>query len=416
MKKYKEYKIYILILFTSYISLLCISKSNVNFFLVLYSFITYFTFQIVKKIKIYDSNHIFLIFILFIIIKILFIFKTPILSDDIYRYLWEGKIFLHGINPYLYPPNSIKLINFRDEIFNHINHKNLPAIYPPFMIFFNSIVVSISNSIKFYKFILFLFDILTFFIILLLLNEAKINIKYGLCYFINPLTVIEIEWSGHNDIIMIFFFLLALYFLIKNKLIKSTFFYSISILSKFIYLVFIKDFLKNFKSFIVFSIIVLISYSFFLSNQKIFYSLDIYLKTWEFNGSIFKILKFFIKNNEITRLILLFLFGIYWSIINFKIKNIYKKLFFLIIGFILFSPTVHPWYGLWILPFICFNFYIEIYTFLLFLPFSYYVLDKYFTLGVWQENNFITFIIYCPLILFLFRIKKTFFSNTFFVK
>ncbi len=396
-----NYKKFLLIF---YLSFLFYPKFSLYFFEINYFCIVVFTILLIAKIKSYSNNELFKIFLIFFILKVLFVLKNPILSDDIYRYLWEGKVFLNGFNPYIYAPNSMNLYNLRDNIFVHINHKNLPAIYPPFMLFFNSIIVKICYSVKFYKFVLFLFDFSTFLLILMISNEAKINLRYSMLYFVHPLTVIEIEWNGHNDIVMIFLFMLGFYFLIKNRFIKSSFFYTLSVVSKFVYLIFAKDFLKNLKSIIVFFIVVIFMYSIFIfSDKNIFYSLNIYLKNWEFNGSIYKILKYFVKNHEIVRIILLCILCISWVIINFKVKNIFKRMLFLIMSFILYSPTVHPWYGLWILPFLCFEFYMEIYLFLLFLPFSYYVLEKYFSMGVWQENNFITLIIYLPLIFLLYK-------------
>ena len=396
-----NYKKFLLIF---YLLFLFYPRFSVFLFEVNYFCIVLFSIFLISKIKNCSNNELFKIFLTFFVLKVLFVFKSPILSDDIYRYLWEGKVFLNGFNPYINPPNSTNLLFLRDQIFIYINHKNLPAIYPPFMLIFNSIIVKICYSVKFYKFILFLFDIATFILILIICNEIKINPRYSMLYFTHPLPLIEIEWNGHNDIVMIFLFLISLYFLIKNRFIKSSFFYALSVLSKFIYLIFAKEFLKNLKSIIVFLFVVIFMYLIFIcSDKNIFYSLNIYLKNWEFNGSIYKILKYFVKNHTIIRIILLGIFGLSWVIINFKVKNIFKRMLFLILSFILCSPTVHPWYGLWILPFLSFEFISEIYIFLLCLPFSYYILNDYLNYGIWKENNLITFFIYLPILFLLIK-------------
>src|SRR5215207_8048538 len=56
----------------------------------------------------------------------------PVLSSDVYRYLWEGKVqIVAGLSPYVTPPADDRLAFMRDEaIFPHINRKESPTVYP----------------------------------------------------------------------------------------------------------------------------------------------------------------------------------------------------------------------------------------------------------------------------------------------
>src|SRR5215510_7148543 len=57
---------------------------------------------------------------------------VPSLSDDIYRYLWEGRVALAGHDPYALPPSDERLASLRDPvIYPRINHPELSTIYPP---------------------------------------------------------------------------------------------------------------------------------------------------------------------------------------------------------------------------------------------------------------------------------------------
>src|SRR5437867_4243675 len=57
---------------------------------------------------------------------------APSLSGDLYRYVWEGRVLLHGGNPYRQSPDDPWLAPLRDhEIYANVNHKNLATIYPP---------------------------------------------------------------------------------------------------------------------------------------------------------------------------------------------------------------------------------------------------------------------------------------------
>ncbi len=53
------------------------------------------------------------------------------LSDDLYRYLWDARVLGHGLDPYRYAPSSPALAHLRDELWLHVNHPDIPTIYPP---------------------------------------------------------------------------------------------------------------------------------------------------------------------------------------------------------------------------------------------------------------------------------------------
>lgn len=72
------------------------------------------------------------------ILQALLLFTRPSLSDDMYRYVWDGRVQAlgnggeAGISPYLYPPNATELANLRDrQIWPQINRKSAVTIYPP---------------------------------------------------------------------------------------------------------------------------------------------------------------------------------------------------------------------------------------------------------------------------------------------
>ena len=71
--------------------------------------------------------------ILFGLLFRLTMWNSPVsLSDDIYRYVWDGRVQLAGINPYRYAPEDDSLASLRDStIYTAINHRQIPTIYPP---------------------------------------------------------------------------------------------------------------------------------------------------------------------------------------------------------------------------------------------------------------------------------------------
>jgi alpha-1,6-mannosyltransferase len=79
-----------------------------------------------------DRRTIFAIFTLAIIVQGILIFTRPTLSDDMYRYVCDGRVQAQGISPYQHPPEAPELAFLRDaEIYPAINRKSAVTIYPP---------------------------------------------------------------------------------------------------------------------------------------------------------------------------------------------------------------------------------------------------------------------------------------------
>ena len=74
---------------------------------------------------------IILIFGFAILYRAFMVFSQPALSDDMYRYVWDGRVQAHQINPYIYPPDSPELAYLRDAaIWPSINRKPAVTVYP----------------------------------------------------------------------------------------------------------------------------------------------------------------------------------------------------------------------------------------------------------------------------------------------
>jgi hypothetical protein len=65
-------------------------------------------------------------------IQALLLFTRPALSDDMYRYVWDGRVQAQGISPYRYPPDAPELEALRDtEVWPAINRPSAVTVYPP---------------------------------------------------------------------------------------------------------------------------------------------------------------------------------------------------------------------------------------------------------------------------------------------
>ena len=140
------------------------------------------------------------------------LFAPPYLSDDIYRYIWDGRVQAAGINPYRYIPADEALKNLRDEeIYPKINRRDsAQTIYPPVAEVIYLLTTRVSESVTWMKTTMVLFEALGIWAIAQLLASFGLPRQRILIYAWHPLTVWEFAGSGHLDAMIIGFLGLAL--------------------------------------------------------------------------------------------------------------------------------------------------------------------------------------------------------------
>ena len=159
------------------------------------------------------SNSTVLIAIAFaVLFRLSILFAPPYLSDDIYRYVWDGRVQAAGINPYRYIPAAPELAHLRDDvIYPKINRRDWAhTIYPPSAqaVFF--LTTRISESVVWMKATMLIFELVTIWAIAQLLTLLGRPRQLLLMYAWHPLVVWEFAGSGHVDAISICFIALAL--------------------------------------------------------------------------------------------------------------------------------------------------------------------------------------------------------------
>jgi len=160
-----------------------------------------------------SSNSTLLIAVAFaIVFRLSILFAPPYLSDDIYRYVWDGRVQAAGINPYRYIPAAPELAHLRDQtIYPKINRKEWAhTIYPPVAQVVFLLTTRISESVTWMKATMLLFELVTIWAVAQLLALLGRPRQLLLMYAWHPLVVWEFAGSGHVDAISIAFIALAL--------------------------------------------------------------------------------------------------------------------------------------------------------------------------------------------------------------
>lgn len=143
----------------------------------------------------------------------------PSLSDDAYRYLWDGRLLLNGVNPYLHIPADSSLVRFHDELFRLQGYPTTHTIYPPGMqvLFAASVALAEpfgaghAGGFAAWKLLVIAADMLAIWLLVIMLERLGHSRRPALLYAWHPLAVVELAGQGHTDVFWALGLGLALY-------------------------------------------------------------------------------------------------------------------------------------------------------------------------------------------------------------
>ena len=129
--------------------------------------------------------------------------SLPTLSDDMYRYLWDGRVQAQGINPYRYASSDPHLEYLRDtDIWARMNRIDAHTIYPPFaQAIFASTWRLVGDSIVGFKFVFIAASLLGGWLLMHLLRALGESPLRVIIYLWSPLLIFEVAHSAHVDIL-----------------------------------------------------------------------------------------------------------------------------------------------------------------------------------------------------------------------
>ncbi|MFN0201553.1 MAG: hypothetical protein ACKVTZ_08530 [Bacteroidia bacterium] len=239
------------------------------------------------------------------IFRICFLFFLPQLSDDYFRFLWDGKLVANGINPFLYLPSELKIghenIGLTQALFERLNSPQYYSVYPPVCqavfglaaaLFPNNLLAEIVCM----KAFILLAEAGSLFFLYKLLQQNHFPLKNVLHYALNPLAIVELTGNLHFEAFMIVGILGALYFLQSQQPYKGGLFFAIAVCSKLLPLMILPFFIRKMgmKQGILWTgfvlLLCLLAFAPFYHAQMLPHFLQstrLYFQSFEFNASIY---------------------------------------------------------------------------------------------------------------------------------
>lgn len=308
-----------------------------------------------------------IIILLSIIFRISLLPSEPtVLSKDMYRYIWDGRVQQNGMNPYQYPPGAEELENMRDDlIFPNINRKDDPTLYPAgAQVFFRVLHALVGDSVFGFKGVMVFFDTLTVLVLMALLHNQGLNLLRIIIYAWNPLVIFEIAYSGHLEGLTVFLMVAALYLSAIHKQIPGIFMLALAAAVKMYPALLLAAFLNRggrIKGLIVFLLPIFLLYLPFIgAGNKISGFLPVYLKnSYEsFNLGLKNLLMRLIPEIDYYLLSLLFIavLALAGLVVFLRYKEdrevLWHAYFLSGLLMILMPASLHPWYVILIIPFL----------------------------------------------------------------
>ena len=303
----------------------------------------------------------------------------PTLSGDLYRMVWEGQVVAAGQDPWRLPPDAPELAPLRErlpQIRERVEYWKLPAIYPPGAQWFAAAVTSISPRPAALKAALLLAEAALVGALVLLLRRRGRDPLLAVAYLWNPLPLVEIAGSGHGDILGVAFVAWALVAVTAGRPLLAAALGAVSGTVKFAGFALLPFLLRGaagVRRRVGMALVALAAATAvvapFLATGTIGtiggavgglrerlaefgFSLGHYLRHWQFNDSLFLLLEAAL--DDAARPVAAALFAAVFVALGVRRPALPPSLAFALLAgsAFLLSPTAHPWYLLWCLPFL----------------------------------------------------------------
>lgn len=320
-------------------------------------------------------------FLLPLLITVCFLCQ-PLLSDDFHRYLWEGHVQNQGYSPYNHAPRSLyPLLDHPSE--GKINHDELTAIYPPLAQLLFRLSDLLSTSIYAWKgLILLLLGLWVWF-------EPRARTPLIL---LSPLILIEGLWHAHLDVIGLLPGFLLVRTLLKRLPLGAGAALAAMVGLKIVPIVLAPICFLYFRgsekirfALALAGLLFLIYLPFLDQAATLFDSFLRFSREWHFNNPFFH--AFMLGFGRDAARVILGLGLLAWlGFATFRQAPVEHKCATAWIGVLAFSPTLYPWYLLWLLPFIAAGKLKYLHLGYLATCLSYLVLVEYQTMGIWRER------------------------------
>lgn len=283
-----------------------------------------------------------------VLIRALFIGSPPLLSDDLFRYLWEGELLTTGGNPFL--SSAAELVGFDDPLRVRVNHPEVRSAYPPIALLWFRWLWAMGGTVWTTQAWTAAVDVS---VVGALLRFTRGGTTWpAMLYALHPLAVLESASSAHMDLPAIALLAWALVAAPRASVLLATLGAGVKLLPALVLpaLLWSAGWRRLWPGLILgTALIVLAALPVLPAGWALLDGITNYATHWSFNGLVFEPLTLLVDPPNARR-ILVPVAGIGVTGLAIRFRE-HPMALWLGVGatFVALSPTMHPWYGLWML-------------------------------------------------------------------
>jgi hypothetical protein len=288
--------------------------------------------------------------------RIALVFAPPLLSDDVNRYVWEGRVQLHGGNPYAWEdrPEMARWEPLRDGVWQGVSHKSYTALYPPAWQLAAAAVVWMHDSVTAMKAFLVACELAAWALLAAILRRRGLPPDRLLVLAWSPLAIVEIAGSGHNDAFAILATVAALAALENGRgfmaAVSGAIAFDAKILPGFIVAASARRFRPwHVAAGLVVAAALFIPYA--SAGSGLWHSAIRYAHFWRFNETLFALLRAALGESAAMAAATSLLAAVVAALVWRGTESVTAGLA-TVVASILLAANVLPWYALWLLPFL----------------------------------------------------------------
>ena len=358
----------------------------------------------------------------------------PALSDDVCRYVWEGEVVLEGASPFAFSPDDLhepeiaRLAAAHPRLHARVNHPDVPAAHPPLSQAIGTGAAALCRAfdlapeeggVRILRAFFGACDLLVLWPLVVLLRRARLPTALAVAWGWCPSAAIEFSGSGHHDSLGILLLLGALASFGAGTRVRSASLWSASVLAKYVPLVALPWFVRGRGGLARASIaafLVACGFAPFLflrgGDGGFAAGLGEYAARWEASSLVHRWIErgfegLFPRDLSWTdpRFLARGVAALAWIafavVVARRVRDPVAGCGLLIGAWLVLSPTLHPWYLTWMLPFLAFRVSAAWAWLLLAAPLLYWPLPRYESEGIWAEPAWLGPVIAVPFFAFL---------------
>ncbi len=278
----------------------------------------------------------------------------PLLSDDVYRSVWEGRVQLRGGNPYAWAdrPDAPRWEPMRDEVWRGMNHRDYPAVYPPLWQLAARAVVGVADSVTAMKGFLAAVEMLALWPLATILRRRGLPPGRLLVLAWSPLALVEVAGSGHNEALGLFFLAGSLAALESGRPLLSAVAAALGFQAKLVPGLVAAAWARRYRPahvVVAAATAALLVWPYRSGGRALFLSLSKYAAFWRFNETAMAPLAALFGHAAAVRLGVVLVLAVALTLAGRRAEPVGAATA-VVAAMLLLAPSVFPWYALWFLP------------------------------------------------------------------